>query len=198
MDKNSIIALLSGIVMLIVAGSVFAITSGMSIPFPAIPSGPSGGITGMLLAAIRTGGRGVPYLIWLGGPIADIYYQEFRYSALSIISIGAMGVGLLYQMILGVAKNGVLPAFTVGTTAAAVYLIQDAWMQPIGINLQVVATAFGVLAALLSALVSTGGTVLGSALSDAGAALLLGAGIGELAWVIMYNAAPQLLPLAKK
>jgi hypothetical protein len=195
MDKNSIIALLTGLVMLIVAGSVFAITGSRASALDAATASAKGfSFSAMLFPVIRTTGGWVPYLLWALGPLADVYYQTFRYTLLAVVSIVAMVVGLLFQLILH-GGGGIVPALTVGTTAALVYLIQDAWVQPVGMNNAIGVTVGSVIGIILTALVSTAG-MLKSPLMDAGAAILLGAGIGELSWVMTYNTVPGLLPLA--
>jgi hypothetical protein len=195
MDKSSIIALLTGLLMLIVAGSVFAITGSRASALDAAAASAKGfSLSSMLFPVIRTTGGLIPYLLWTIGPLVDVYYSTFRYTILAIISVIAMVVGLLFQLILH-GGGGIVPALTVGTTAALVYLIQDAWVQPIGMNNTIGVTVGSVIGIILTALVSTAG-MLKSPLMDAGAAVLLGAGIGELSWVMTYNTAPGLLPLA--
>jgi hypothetical protein len=180
--------------MLIVAGAVFVITGTKAGALDAAAASAKGmSMSAMIFPVIRTTGGWVPYLLWTLGPLADVYYGTFRYTILSIISVIAMAVGLLFQLILH-GGGGIVPALTVGTTAALVYLIQDAWVQPIGMNNTIGVTAGGLIGILLTALVSTAG-MLKSPLLDAGAAVLLGAGIGELSWVMMYNTMPGLLPL---
>lgn len=195
MDKSSIIALLTGLVMLIVAGSVFAITGSRASALDAATASAKGfSFSAIVFPVIRTTGGWIPYLLWALGPLADVYYQTFRYTLLSVVSVIAMVVGLLFQLILH-GGGGIVPALTVGTTAALVYLIQDAWVQPIGMNNAIGVTVGSTIGIILTALVSTAG-MLKSPLMDAGAAILLGAGIGELSWVMVYNTMPFLLPLA--
>ena len=181
--------------MLIVAGSVFAITGSRASALDAATASAKGfSFSAIVFPVIRTTGGWIPYLLWALGPLADVYYQTFRYTLLSVVSVIAMVVGLLFQLILH-GGGGIVPALTVGTTAALVYLIQDAWVQPIGMNNAIGVTVGSTIGIILTALVSTAG-MLKSPLMDAGAAILLGAGIGELSWVMVYNTMPFLLPLA--
>lgn len=196
MDKSSIIALLGGLLLLIVAGAVFVITGPKAAVVDAAAASAKGfSFSTMLYPIIRTAGGWTPYLLWAAAPLADIYYSTFRYTIITIISVIAMTVGLLFQLILH-GGGGIVPALTVGTTAGVVYVIQDAWTQPIGPTQPIIITILGVIAVILTALVSTAG-MLKSPMLDALAAMILGAGIGELSWVMMYNSMPGLLPLAK-
>jgi hypothetical protein len=195
MDKTSIVALLTGLVLLIVAGAVFVITGTKAGAVDAAAASAKGmSFSAMLFPAIRLTGGWFPYLLWAIAPLADIYYSTFRYTIITIISVIAMSVGLLFQLILH-GGGGIVPALTVGTTAGLVYVIQDAWAQNIGMNKAIGVTVGGAIGIILTALVSTAG-MLKSPLLDAGAAILLGAGIGELSWVMTYNTMPGLLPLA--
>ena len=195
MDQKAVIALISAIVLLGVSAGVFMIT-GMR-PLPAMPNIPMGMTwSSMVLYGVTTAGGYAPYLIWLGGPIADIYYQEFRYTLLTLISIGSMLAGFAFQLVFGGGK-GILPAITVGTTAAAVYLIQSAWATDMTLEKKIIATSVGSLISILTALVANAAPG-SSPLSDAMSALLLGAGLGELAWVVVYNVNKDLLPFATR
>jgi hypothetical protein len=181
--------------MLIVAGAVFVITGPKAAALDSATSSVRGmSFSSMLFPVIRTTGGWLPYILWLAAPLADVYYATFRYTIITIVSVIAMTVGLLFQLILH-GGGGIVPALTVGTTAGLVYVIQDAWVQPIGMNNTIAVTVGGVIGIIVTALVSTAG-MLKSPLLDAGAAILLGAGIGELSWVMTYNTVPGLLPLA--
>jgi len=192
MDQKAVIALLSSILLLGVSAGVFMIT-GMK-PLPAVPMGMTW--SGMALSGVTTAGGWAPYLIWLGGPMADLYYQEFRYTLLALISVGSMFAGFGFQIVFG-GNKGILPAITVGTTAASVYLIQDAWLTSMSLEKKIIATSVGSILSILTALVANAAPGSPSPLRDAVAALLLGAGLGELAWVIVYNLNNGILPFAK-
>ena len=197
MDKSSIIALLTGLLLLIVAGAVFVITGPKAAAVDAAAASAKGmNFSAMLFPVIRTVGGWIPYALFALGPLADIYYATFRYTIVTIVSFIAMSVGLLFQLILH-GGGGIVPALTVGTTAGVVYVIQDAWVQQIGSNKAIIITVAGVVSVILTALVSTAG-MLKSPMLDALAAIILGAGIGELSWVMTYNSAPGLLPLASQ
>jgi hypothetical protein len=195
MDEKAVTALLSAILLLGVSAGVFMIT-GMR-PLPAMPNIPMGMTwSGMALSGVTTAGGYAPYLIWLGGPLADLYYQEFRYTLMTLISIGSMLAGFAFQIVFG-GGRGILPAITVGTAAASVYIIQDAWLTPMSLEKQIIATSVGSLISILTALVANAAPG-SSPLRDAMSALLLGAGLGELAWVVVYNVNKDLLPFAKR
>ena len=197
MDKSSIIALLTGLLLLIVAGAVFVITGPKAAAVDAAAASAKGmNFSAMLFPVIRTLGGWIPYVLFALGPLVDIYDATFRYTIVTIVSFIAMSVGLLFQLILH-GGGGIVPALTVGTTAGAVYVIQDAWVQQIGSNKAIIITVAGVVSVILTALVSTAG-MLKSPMLDALAAIILGAGIGELSWVMTYNSAPGLLPLASQ
>lgn len=198
MDKNSVIALMSGLLMLIVSGAVLTITGSRKLPTVPFPDPRNLGPMSFL-PAFQTAGGWIPYSIMLGGPIADLYYQEIRYSILSFISISAMILGLVYQGILH-GSGSVVPALVVGTSAAMVYLIQDAWMQALSLENKVITTFSGLIAIGLTMLVSNTGIpgMVSSSTASFAAALLLGGGIGELSWVTTYNIARDRLPFAKR
>ena len=197
MDKSSIIALLTGLLLLIVAGAVFVITGPKAAAVDAAAASAKGmNFSAMLFPVIRTLGGWIPYVLFALGPLVDIYDATFRYTIVTIVSFIAMSVGLLFQLILH-GGGGIVPALTVGTTAGVVYVIQDAWVQQIGSNKAIIITVAGVVSVILTALVSTAG-MLKSPMLDALAAIILGAGIGELSWVMTYNSAPGLLPLASQ
>ena len=202
MDKNSVAALISGLLMLIVAGSVFAITGSRPVPSVPIPD-PRTIVASSFAPALQMAGGWAPYSILFGGPIADIYYQEFRYTILTVISLVGMTVGVIYYSILH-GTGGFVNAFVLGTCAAITYLIQDAWVQKMSLENQVITTVFGILGVGITALVSGGPLALTSilgawnALLGSAPALLLGAGIGELSWVTTYNVARDRLPFAKR
>jgi hypothetical protein len=107
-----------------------------------------------------------------------------------------MIAGFAFQTVFGGGK-GILPAITVGTTASAVYLIQDAWMTPMSLEKKIIATSVGSLISVLTALVANAAPG-SSPLRDAMSALLLGAGLGELTWVVVYNVNKSILPFATR
>jgi len=192
MDKNSVIALLSGLIMLIVAGAVFVVSGSRFANF--IPTNPN--ITAV--STIQKIGGMTPYLIFLAGPLADIYYKELRYSILSFVSFSAMLVGIVYQGILH-GSGGVVPSLIVGTSAGITYLLQDVWVQPLSTDYKSFITIIGLGMITLTILVSSPPrTMFSNPLMDGIAALLLGAGIGEFAWVVTYNVARDRLPFSKR
>jgi hypothetical protein len=200
MDEFSATTLILGILFLIIAGSIFAITGSRSVPIvgPFIPTGP--GMMGFFGSALKTTGSWTPYVILLGGVGADIFLQEFRYTLLTVISGVAMVVGIVFQVVFYGGVPKFLPALTVGTAAALTYLMQDAWTQPqLSTEKRVIATIGGLVGMVVTALVSmgTGGMFTTPYMNEA-VSIIMGAGIGELAWAIIWNTMPDRLPLVNK
>jgi len=194
MDTNAVIALMTGLLMLIVAGSVFAITGVRNMPLPNTT-----GVSAMstFFSTSQTVGGWIPTVAIAGGPIADLYYRKFKYSIISLISVSAMLLGLVFQSILN-GTGGFVPALVVGTSASMMYLIQDAWMQKLSVESSVVTTVAGVAGIALTIFGANNGstTMMTNVALKYGSAVLLGAGVGELAWVTTYNVDRSRLPFA--
>ena len=200
MDEFSATTLILGILFLIIAGSIFAITGSRSVPIVGafIPTGP--GMMGFLGSTLKTTGSWTPYLILLGGVGADIFLQEFRYTLMTVISGVAMAVGIVFQIVFYGGVPTFLPALTVGTAAALTYLMQDAWTQPqLSTEKRVIATIGGLVGMVVTALVSmgTGGMFTTPYMNEA-VSIIMGAGIGELAWAMVWNTMPDRLPLVNQ
>ena len=186
-------ALLVAILFIVVAGSVFAITGIRQMPSVSLPTS---SISATALSSARSAGLWIPYVLLIGGPMLDVAYQDFRYTLLTFISMAAMALGFVYQIILH-GPGDLLPGLTVGTSAAITYLIQDAWLRDISEQKKITVTIGGILAILLTALVMSISSIGKSSIMNDMVAILLGAGFGELAWVIVYNVARDRLPFAK-
>jgi hypothetical protein len=200
MDEFSATTIILGILFLIIAGSIFAITGSRTFPIVGnfVPTGT--GIMGFVSnTAVKTGSF-MPYIILLGGVGADIFLQEFRYTIMTAISVVAMAAGYVFQIVFYGGFPRFLPALTVGTSAALMYLLQDAWTQPqLSTEKRVIATIGSVTGMLLTAFVSMGtGGMFTTPYMNEFVSIMLGAGIGELAWAIVWNTMPDRLPLVNK
>ena len=200
MDEFSATTLILGILFLIIAGSIFAISGSRPFPFLGNLVPTTTGVLGAVSYTAAGAGSWMPFIILLGGVIADVFIQEFRYTLMTIISVVAMAAGFVFQIVFYGGFPRFLPALTVGTSAALMYLLQDAWTQPqLSTGNRVIATAGSVAGMLLTAFVSmgTGGMFTTPYLNEA-VSIILGAGIGELAWAIVWNTMPDRLPLVNK
>ena len=201
MDILSAAAILIGILLLIVAGSIFAISGSRALPAlngSMLPSGQT--ILGAVSTTGRTTGSWMPYVILLGGPIADLVLEEFRYTIMTVISVIAMVVGYVFQIVFYGGFPRFLPALTVGTSAALMYLMQDSWSQPqLSMEKRVITTLGASTGMVLTALVSMGsGGMFTTPYLNEMVSIVLGAGLGELAWAIVYGSMPDRLPLVNK
>jgi hypothetical protein len=201
MDTFSAGALLIGVLLLITAGAIFAITGSRALPsFNGLMLPSSQGLMGFASSTAQTTGSYLPYAILLGGPIADFVLQEFRYTIMTAISVVAMVVGFVFQIVFYGGFPRFLPALTVGTSAAMMYLMQDAWTQPqLSMEKRVMTTIGATTGMVLTALVSMGsGGMFTTPYLNEMVSIVLGAGIGELAWATVYGTMPDRLPLVNK
>jgi len=194
-------AILLGMVLLIAAGAIFAITGSRALPTyngSMLPTTQS--ILGAVGNTAQTTGSWMPYAILLGGPISDFALQEFRYTIMTVISVVAMVVGYVFQIVFYGGFPRFLPALTVGTSAALMYLMQDAWTQSqLSMEKRVITTIGATTGMALTALVSMGsGGMFTTPYLNEVVSIVLGAGIGELAWAIVYGTMPDRLPLVNK
>jgi uncharacterized membrane protein len=201
MDVFSAGALLIGVLLLIAAGSVLAISGSRALPTfngSMLPSTYS--ILGVASTTAQTTGSWMPYMILLGGPIADLLTQDFRYTIMTAISAIAMVVGFVFQIVFYGGIPRFLPALTVGTSAALMYLIQDAWNQPqLSMEKRALTTIGASTGMVLTALVSMGsGGMFTTPYLNELVSIVLGAGIGELAWAFVWSTMPDRLPLVNK
>lgn len=190
-----------GVLLLITAGAIFAITGSRALPsFNGLMLPSSQGLMGFASSTAQTTGSYLPYAILLGGPIADFVLQEFRYTIMTAISVVAMVVGFVFQIVFYGGFPRFLPALTVGTSAAMMYLMQDAWTQPqLSMEKRVMTTIGATTGMVLTALVSMGsGGMFTTPYLNEMVSIVLGAGIGELAWATVYGTMPDRLPLVNK
>ena len=201
MDTFSAQALLIGVLLLIAAGSILAITGSRALPsFNGVSLPSSQGLMGFASTTAQTTGSYLPYAILLGGPIADVILQDFRYTIMTAISVVAMVVGFVFQIVFYGGFPRFLPALTVGTSAAMMYLMQDAWTQPqLSMEKRVMTTLGASTGVVLTALVSMGsGGMFTTPYLNEIVSVALGAGIGELAWAMVYGTMRDRLPLTNK
>jgi hypothetical protein len=111
-----------------------------------------------------------------------------------------MVVGFVFQIVFYGGFPRFLPALTVGTSAAMMYLMQDAWTQPqLSMEKRVMTTLGASTGIVLTALVSMGsGGMFTTPYLNEMVSVALGAGIGELAWAMVYGTMRDRLPLTNK
>lgn len=134
-----------------------------------------------------------PYGLILIPPLIDLYDREFKYSLVSVIGVASAIIGYAFQYAI---KGGgsFLPALTVGTTAMISFILNDAWMQKGYTRYTIFATLIGGLLIFFQALNNPPSHVFESPLMNDGVAVLLGAGLGLLGWMISWNTYREFLP----
>lgn len=199
MDLIASSGLIYGIIAVIVAGGLLFMTR-KAAPASAPASAPSSSGVGSYIPTLSTfqrwgriAGILIPFILIAIGPLADMYYNAFRYTTISLVGISAMALGFLYQAIAH-GTSAYLSSMTIGTSAILTYVLFDVWAQGDGFNFKVLTTTLGAVLMFLQLLHTASGPVFSSAILNDGVGTLLGSGFGAIAWAIVYNLHREYLP----
>jgi hypothetical protein len=195
MDPSISSGLVYGIIAVVVAGGLLFMTRKTSLVTPLV------GIRGYVpnLSTFQRWGRIagilIPFVIIAVGPLMDLYYNGFHYTTISLVGISAMVLGFLYQSLIQ-KTSAYLSTLTIGTAATLTYILFDLWSQAEGYNFKVISTVVGVVLMFLQLLHTVSGPVFSSSALNDGVGMLLGSGLGAIAWTIVYNTYREYLPFA--
>ena len=184
MDLETTYAVSYSLIIIAVVGTLL-----FAVRPPGPPSEPGTSYVPSVETVSRYGriiGIGLPYLLFLIGPLVDIYKREFRYSSMTLVGMAAMGAGYGFQRSIH-GPSAYLSSLTVGTAAMLTYWLHDIWVNTSTYNYQVLSTILGALLLALQAIHSSSDPVFATALMNAGVASALGVGIGALGWAFMWN-----------
>lgn len=201
MDSDTTFSLVYGIVTLIVAGVFLYMTRTTSI-FAPLGSLASTGVStlGRVIPDLTTfqrwgriAGILIPFLLMAIGPLMDLYYNNFRYTTITLVGISSMILGFGYQTIIR-GTTAYLSSLTIATSAIISYVVYDIWIQGNTYNYKALSTLLGVILMFLQLLHSVSGPVFASSLLNDLVGTMLGSGLGLLAWTVVWNHYRNCLP----
>ena len=182
-----------GIIAIVVAGGLLFMTRPTSV----LPSASSVGSYLPSLSSFQRWGRIagilIPFILIAIGPLMDLAKNSFHYTTISLIGIAAMVLGFGYQAIVH-GTSAYLSSLTIGTSAILTYVLYDVWANGEGYNYKVLSTVLGVVLMFLQLLHTVSGPVFSSSLLNDGVGVLLGSGLGAVAWVVVYQYYREYLP----
>jgi hypothetical protein len=193
MDQSVSAGLVYGIIAVTVAGGLLFMTR------PPIQT--SWNVRGYIptLSSFQRWGRIagilIPFVLIAVGALMDLYYNRFHYTTISLVGICAMILGFAYQAIIH-GTSAYLSSLTIGTAAGLAYILFDLWAQTEGYTFKVLSTLLGLVIMFLQLLHTVSGPVFSSSLLNDGVGVLLGSGLGTIAWVIVNNMYREYLPFA--
>jgi len=197
MDLPASNSLIYGIVSLVVAGGFLYMTRRTGV-FAGIGSTTySIGSRLPNLSTLQRVGRVVgiliPFALIAVGPLLDLYYNNFRYTTVSLVGLTSIVIGFIIQTIVR-GTTAYLSSFTIGTSAILTYFVFDVWNQSDTYNYKVLSTVLGVLLMFLQLVHTTSAPVFATSLMNDLVGTLMGSGLGIIAWVILWNHQRNCLP----
>ena len=201
MDPVASNALIYGMVILVVAGGFLYMTRKTS-PFAGVGStvSMSAYAVGSRLPNLNTlqrlgrvVGILIPFALIAVGPLLDLYYNNFRYTTISLVGLSSIVLGFILQTIVR-GTTAYLSSLSIGTSAIITYFLFDVWNQGETYNYKVLSTVLGVLLMLLQLVHTTASPVFATSLMNDLVGTLLGAGLGIISWVILWNNHRNCLP----
>lgn len=137
----------------------------------------------------------IPYTLIFGLPLIDLYNREFKYSLLATVGASSAIVGYFLQYLIR-GGGTFLPAIKVATSAMITFYVRDAWASCTdGRSYKIAATVIGIILVGIQAMSSPASQLIFSTpLMNDLTTTLLGAGLGLLSWIIVWNLARENLP----
>lgn len=201
MDPSASVGLIYGIIALIVAGGLLFMSRPKTPSVPTVTPPVDSKSYSTILSSFQRWGRiagiVIPFVIIGIGPLMDLYYNSFHYTTISIVGIASMLVGFLYQAIVR-GTTAYLSTLTVGTSATITYVLIDILVQGEGYNFKVLSAIVSAVLLFLQLVHTSSGPVFSSSLLNDGVGLLLGSGLGAIAWTVVYNTYRDYLPITPK
>ena len=135
----------------------------------------------------------IPFLLMAFGPIADLYYNNFRYTTITLVGLCAMILGLGYQTLIR-GTSTYLSSLTIGTSSIISYVLYDVWIQGGTYNYKTLSTLLGAVLMFLQLLHTVSGPVFSTSMLNDLIGTMMGSGLGLLAWTIVWNHHRNCLP----
>lgn len=135
----------------------------------------------------------IPFVMMATGPLMDLYYNNFRYTTITMVGVSSMILGFGYQTLIR-GSSAYLSSLTVGTASIVSYVLYDIWIQGNSYNYKALSTVLGVLLMFLQLLHTVSGPVFSSSLLNDLIGTMLGSGFGLLAWSVVWNNYRNCLP----
>lgn len=194
MDGATSRALTFGVVVLAVALGLLYTTRPAGEPGDGLAVPSTGSIIETLRSKAGLIALLIPYTLIFGLPLIDLYNREFKYSLLAVVgaSSAIVGFGLQYLIRGG---GTFLPAITVATSAMITFYIRDAWACSSSTTYKMMTTLAGVVLIAVQAMSSPPSQLLftNPMMNDL-TTVLLGAGLGMISWITVWNVARRNLP----
>jgi hypothetical protein len=195
MDGNITFAAIYSVLMLLIAGG-FLYMSRTTGLFGSMGISSVGRIVPTLTTFQRWGrvvGILIPFLLMAFGPLADLYYNNFRYTTITLVGLCAMILGLGYQTLIR-GTSTYLSSLTIGTSSIISYVLYDVWIQGRSYNYKSLSTLFGAVLMFLQLLHTVSGPVFSTSMLNDLIGTMMGSGLGLLAWTIVWNHHRNCLP----
>lgn len=201
MDATAYNGMIYGIVAIIVAGGFLYMTRTTSIFSPLGTAAYStASLVGRTLPTLTTfqrwgriAGILIPFVLMATGPLMDLYYNNFRYTTITLVGISSILLGFAYQTFIR-GTTAYLSSLTIGTSAILSYVLYDVWTQGETYNYKVLSTLLGVILMLLQLVHTTASPVFTTSLMNDLVGTLLGSGLGVIAWTVVWNHYRNCLP----
>jgi hypothetical protein len=141
----------------------------------------------------RVAGILIPFALMSFGPLADLYYNNFRYTTITLVGLSSILLGLGYQTAIR-GTSTYLSSLTIGTASIISYVLYDVWIQGSSYNYKALSTLLSFILMFLQLLHTVSGPVFSSSLLNDGIGTILGSGFGLLAWSVVWNHYRNCLP----
>lgn len=195
MDANLTFAAIYSGIALVVAGVFLYMTRSTGL-FGSVSVSSIGSVVPNLSTFQRWGrvaGILIPFVLMAYGPLADLYYNNFRYTTITLVGLSSILLGLGYQTAIR-GTTTYLSSLTIGTASIISYVLYDVWIQGSSYNYKTLSTLLGSLLMFLQLLHTVSGPVFSSSLLNDLIGTVLGSGFGLLAWSVVWNHYRNCLP----
>lgn len=135
----------------------------------------------------------IPFVLMAIGPVLDLFYNNFRYTTITLVGLSSMILGFGYQTIIR-GTTAYLSSLTIGTASIISYTLYDIWVQGGSYSYKALSTTLGTVLMFLQLLHTVSAPVFSSSLLNDLIGTMLGSGFGILAWSVVWNNSRSCLP----